>query len=57
MGSVKRCLRKVLGNASLTQDELTTVLVEVEATLNSRPLTYQHEEIDSQILTPSHLLV
>ena len=57
VGSVKRCLRKVLGNASLTQDELTTVLVEVEATLNSRPLTYQHEEFDSQILTPSHLLV
>ena len=57
VGSVKRCLRKVLGNARLTQDELTTVLVEVEATLNSRPLTYQHEEFDSQVLTPSHLLV
>ena len=57
VGSVKRCLSKVLGNARLTQDELTTVLVEVEATLNSRPLTYQHEEFDSQVLTPSHLLV
>ena len=57
VGSVKRCLRKVLGNARLTQDELTTVLVEVEATLNSRPLTYQHEEFDSRVLTPSHLLV
>ena len=57
VGSVKRCLRKVLGNARLTQDELSTVLTEVEATLNSRPLTYQHEEFDSQVLTPSHLLV
>ena len=57
IGSVKRCLRKVLGNARLMQDELSTVLVEVEATLNSRPLTYQHEEFDSQVLTPSHLLV
>ena len=36
VGSVKRCLRKVLGNARLTQDELSTVLVELEARLNSR---------------------
>ena len=57
VGSVKRCLRKVLGNARLTQDEMNTVLAEVEATLNSRPLTYQHEEFDAQVLTPSHLLV
>ena len=57
VGSVKRCLRKALGNARLTQDEMNTVLAEVEATLNSRPLTYQYEEFDAQVLTPSHLLV
>ena len=32
--SVKRCLRKVLGNAKLTFDELNTVLVELEGTLH-----------------------
>eukprot|EP00794_Sanderia_malayensis_P017243 gene17243-biopygen14837 len=55
VGSVKRCLRKVLGNARLTSDELTTVLVEVEGTLNSRPLTYLYDEL-GEVLTPSHLI-
>ena len=52
--SVKRCLRKVLGNAKLSSEELTTILTEVECTLNSRLLTYQYEE--GEILTPSHLI-
>ena len=52
--SVKRCLRKVLGNARLTSEELHTVIVEIECTLNSRPLTYQYET--EEVLTPSHLL-
>ena len=34
IGIVKRCLRKVLGNARLSFDELLTVMSEVEATLN-----------------------
>eukprot|EP00794_Sanderia_malayensis_P013531 gene13531-biopygen10799 len=55
-GLVKRCLRKVLGNAKLSFDELQTVLVEIESTLNSRPLTYQYDELGEQVLTPSHLI-
>ena len=54
--SVKRCARKVLGNAKLTFDELSTVLSEIECTLNSRPLMYVYDEPEEQILTPSHLL-
>ena len=54
--SVKRCLRKVLGNAKLTVDELNTVLVEVEGTLNARPLTDEYEEFEGEVLTPSHLI-
>ena len=53
--SVKRCLRKVLGNVRLTYDELSTVLTGVEKTLNSRPLTYLYDEF-GEALTPSHLL-
>ena len=57
VGCVKRCLKKVLGNARLTYDELLTVLTEVEATLNSRPLTYDYDNpYEGEVLTPAHLL-
>ena len=55
IGTMKRCLRKVTGNAKLTADEFTTVLSEVECTLNSRPLTCQYDEIET-VLTPFHLI-
>ena len=54
--SVKRCLRKALGNARLTYEELLTELVEVEAILNSRPLTYTSTEDCEEPITPSHLM-
>ena len=54
--SVKRCLRKVLGNSKISSDELHTVLTEVECVLNSRPLTYLYDEVGGEVLTPSHLL-
>ena len=56
VGSVKQCLRKTLGKARLKQDELATVLVEVECTLNSRPLMYEYDEVGEEVLTPSHLI-
>ena len=49
-------LKKVIRNARLNYDELSTVLVEVEAALNSRPLTYVFDEMEEP-LTPSHLIV
>jgi len=41
----------------LSFDELSTVLAEVESTINSRPLTYSYEEIGEKVLTPSHLIL
>ena len=52
---VARAKKKTLGNARLSFDELPTLLTEVESTLNSRPLTYEYNEVDEEVLTPSHL--
>ena len=58
VASVKRALRAVLGNQCVTDDVLTTVLVEVEHMLNSRPLTYvSGGERDPEALTPNHFLL
>ena len=51
---VKRCLRKTLRSAKLDYDELHIVLLEIESTLNSRPLTYVSSD---EPLTHSHLVV
>jgi hypothetical protein len=52
--SAKRCLYKILKNARVTNEELYTVLTEIEATLNSRPLTYVSTEDLDEPITPSH---
>ena len=56
MGSVKRSLKKVIGNARLTFQELETVLTEIEGNLNNRPLTYEYSEVVEEMLTPNHLI-
>ena len=47
----------MIGNTSLNAIELQTILTEIEATLNSRPLTFPHTDInDGPPLTLSHFL-
>ena len=54
---VKRSLRKAIGKLCLTYEQLLTVLKEVEAVVNARPLVYVGDDINSHItLTPSHFL-
>ena len=55
--SAKRCLKKSIGQECLTYNELLTVVTEVEAVLNSRPVSYVSSEDTEKPLTPSHLLV
>ena len=55
--SAKRCLRKTLGRAALTYDDLLTFVVETEAVLKSRLLSYISSDDLEESLTPSHLLI
>ena len=55
IGLTKRCLKKTIGKSKMSYDELITTVVEIEAVLNSRPLTYVSCEEFSEPLTPSHL--
>ncbi|XP_011306365.1 uncharacterized protein [Fopius arisanus] len=56
--STKYHLRRVLGTTTLTYEELNTVLVQIEACLNSRPIVPMTDDPDDlQVLTPRHFLI
>ena len=49
---------KTIGKSTLTHEELSTLLTEIEGLINARPLTYVYddEESISYPLTPSDLI-
>ena len=57
IGLTKNCLKKVLGRFHISLPVLQTMVVEIEAVLNNRPLTYTSSDVDNpQPLTPAYLL-
>ena len=55
VGITKRSIRKSLGRCKVTGEQLRTLLAETEAIVNSRPLLYLDDDINSaEAITPSH---
>lgn len=56
--SMKFHLRRSLGETTLSQREATTLLAQIEAVLNSRPLiAASNDPNDLEALTPGHFLI
>ena len=56
--SVKSGLKKTLKLQSSTRTELETILHEIEACINSRPLTFIGNDVHERVpLTPAHFLI
>lgn len=57
--SVKHHLRRIEYNRTFTFAEMTTILAQIEAVLNSRPLMaiHSHSPEGLQVLTAGHFLV
>jgi len=57
VGLTKSAIKKVLGRRHISLTVLETIVVEIEAVINDRPLTFVSSELgDVEPLTPAHLL-
>ena len=54
----KQAIKKTLGRAFISLEQLQTIMVEIEGMMNDRPLTLDvHSDLqDPQPFTPAHLL-
>ena len=56
VGITKMALKKIIGKLYLTHIQLQTIIAEVEAVINRRPLVYVDDDLQNQIITPNHFL-
>ena len=56
VGITKRSLRKSLGKSKMDEQQLSTILVETEAVINSMPLVYVENDINSKALSPADFI-
>ena len=55
---MKYHLKRTIGESTLTYEELSTLFHQIEACLNSRPLTAMSDHAtDLQAITPGHFLI
>ena len=56
VGITKITLKKTIGKLYLTHTQPQTIITEVEAAINSRPLVYVDDDLENQFITPNHFL-
>ena len=54
---LKHSLYKTIRNGNLQWKELQEVILDVEITLNNRPLGYMEDDVELPVLTPNSLLI
>ena len=57
VGIIKNSLCKTFDSSNLTWSELEEVLLDVEVTVNNRPLCYVEDDIELRLLTPNIMTV
>ena len=56
VGLVKQTIFKVMGKSTLRWKELKSLLLDVETTINNRPLRYVEDDIQSGVLPPNLIM-
>ena len=57
IGLVKQAFYKVVGRSSLTWEVLKDVILDVEISLNNRPLTYVEDDPEVSVLTLNAMIL
>ena len=56
IGVMKQSMCKAIGNGHLRWHDLEEVILDVETTLNNRPLCYVEDDIQMPVLTPNVMM-